>query len=93
MIDTSTNIILANVTVGTGPNTIAMTPNGSEGYVTNLGGAHSVSVINTSSYIVLATITVGGAQSALRLPRISNLPDLTLGRITEDPNPPRQAPL
>ena len=44
----ATNTVAATVTVGSGPEGVAITPNGNYAYVTNSGGT-TVSVINTAS--------------------------------------------
>ena len=46
------------MTVGSGPDGAAITPNGSYAYVFNLD-TDTVSVINTATNLVTATITVG----------------------------------
>jgi len=50
--------VTATVTVGSAPDSVAVTPNGTYAYVTNEGG-NSVSVISTASNTVTTTITVG----------------------------------
>jgi YVTN family beta-propeller protein len=58
VIDTTSNAVVATVTVGANPPEIAITPNGKFAYVTN-GNDNNVSVIDTSSNTVVATVTVG----------------------------------
>ena len=50
--------VIAAVTVGTNPRGVAVSPNGSRVYVTNLD-SNSVSVINTSNNTAVATVAVG----------------------------------
>jgi YVTN family beta-propeller protein/probable HAF family extracellular repeat protein len=56
VIDTTTNTVVNNVTVGNGAVSIAFTPDGSYAYVTNLND-NSVSVIDTVKGSVALTIT------------------------------------
>jgi YVTN family beta-propeller protein len=58
VIATSSNTVVATVTVGANPYAVAVTPNGSFVYVANYAG-NTVSVIATSSNTVVATVTVG----------------------------------
>ena len=60
MINTATNSLITNVTVGSGntPIGIAVTPDGSRVYVSDYGSG-KVSVINTTDNTVAATVTVG----------------------------------
>jgi YVTN family beta-propeller protein len=58
VIDTSTNTVVAAISVGTYPFGVAITPDGAFAYVTNLL-THEVSVIRTSDNTVVATIPVG----------------------------------
>src|SRR5476651_1623611 len=58
VIDTSSNTVVATVTVGMSPSGVAITPNGAFAYVANFN-SNNVSVIDTSSNTVVATITVG----------------------------------
>ena len=48
VIDTATNLLIANVPVGNFPFGVAVTPNGKSVYVTN-DGDHNVSVIDTTT--------------------------------------------
>ena len=58
VINTSTNAVTATVAVGSLPNGVAITPDGTAVYVTNFSG-NSVSVISTATNTVIATIPVG----------------------------------
>jgi len=58
VIDTSTNTVTANVTVGTEPYGVAVNPAGTRVYVSNYL-SNNVSVINTSTNTVTANVTVG----------------------------------
>jgi len=58
VINTSTNKVTTNVTVGTKPFGVAVNPAGTRVYVSN-EGSNSVSVINTSTNTVTDTVTVG----------------------------------
>jgi gliding motility-associated-like protein len=59
-IDLSTNSVIATVPVGTLPFDLAITPDDSKIYVTNIG-SDNVSVIGTATNTVIATIPVGTA--------------------------------
>src|ERR1700685_1742798 len=59
VIDTSTNTVSATITVGTSPNGVAITPDGSMAYIANGGSSGVVSVIDTSTKNATATISVG----------------------------------
>ncbi len=58
VINTATNSIISNITVGNNPTGIAITPNGQYVYVTNYG-SNTVSVINTTTNTVTSVINVG----------------------------------
>ncbi len=58
-IDTATNTAGAAITVGTGPQGVAITPDGMFAYVANFT-THSISVINTLTNEVVATIPLTG---------------------------------
>ena len=57
MINTEDNTVSATVTVGSGPDGVAITPDGLSAYVAN--GGSTVSVINTEDNTVSETVTVG----------------------------------
>ena len=57
---------VANVTVGSDPAAVAITPDGTKAYVCN-SSAGTISVINTSTNTVSATVTVGTGPSALAI--------------------------
>jgi len=58
VIDTGTNTIVTSVTAGTGPQAVAITPDGRFAYVVNLT-SNDVSVINTATNTLAATVAVG----------------------------------
>ena len=58
VIDTGTNTVVTTVTAGTGPQAVAITPDGRFAYVVNLT-SNEVSVINTATNTVAATVAVG----------------------------------
>jgi YVTN family beta-propeller protein len=58
VVDTATNAVIATIPVGDSPFGVAVSPDGSKVYVTNLGSA-SVSVIDAATNTVTATIPVG----------------------------------
>nr|WSW47584.1 YncE family protein [Streptomyces sp. NBC_01001] len=58
VIDTTTNTVTATIDVGSGPEGVAVAPDGTRAYVTNSNGA-TVSVIATATNTVTATIDVG----------------------------------
>ena len=66
VLDTSSNTIVATVTVGNNPTHDTITPNGMFVYVTN-STDNSVSVINTLSLQVIATVTFGTSPTALAM--------------------------
>ncbi|OQW91777.1 MAG: hypothetical protein BWK78_03580, partial [Thiotrichaceae bacterium IS1] len=59
VIDTSSNSVVAKVTVGRWPFGVAVNPAGTRVYVTNTYNSNNVSVIDTSNNSVVATVTVG----------------------------------
>ncbi len=72
MIDTATNTVTATITVGNGPRSVAITPDGALAYVTNFG-ADTVSVIDTATNTVTTTAgssTAGGGGDHARRPRL-----------------------
>jgi len=58
VIDTATNTVVATVPVGTNPEGVAITPDGTRAYVAN-NGSGTVSLIDTASNTVVATVQVG----------------------------------
>ncbi len=58
VIDTATDAVVATVTVGTSPDGVAVSPDGSRVYVANLGSG-TVSVIDTATDTVAGTVNVG----------------------------------
>jgi YVTN family beta-propeller protein len=58
VIATATNTVVSTITVGSQPNGVAITPDGSKVYVTN-SNSNTVSVITTATNAVVSTITVG----------------------------------
>lgn len=66
VIDTSTNAVVAQVTVGMHPAHVVVSPDGRFAYVTN-GGDNTVSVIDTAARNLVATIPVGLFPHGLRI--------------------------
>ena len=66
VIKTSTNTVVATVGVGSGPDGVAITPNGSDAYVTN-STSGTVSVIKTSTNTVVATVGVRRGPDAVAI--------------------------
>ena len=66
VINTSTNLIVATVTVGTAPFATAVTPDGTRAYVANQL-SNSVSVINTATNTVVATIAEGSVPEGVAI--------------------------
>ena len=64
VIDTTTQIVIATVPVGTGPAGVAVNPAGTRVYVANLLD-NTVSVIDTTTLTVIATVSVGTGPIAL----------------------------
>ncbi|MCA1683019.1 MAG: beta-propeller fold lactonase family protein [Actinobacteria bacterium] len=62
VIDTSTNTVVATVAVGSNPQDVAVTPDGSRAYVVNTG-EDTVSVIDTATNMVVATILLAGGSA------------------------------
>ena len=62
VIDTSTNTVSDTITVGSGPEGISISLDGTRAYVTN-GTDGTVSVIDTSTNTVIAVIVVGTSPS------------------------------
>ena len=60
VIDTATNTVIATVNVGSTPNGIAVSPDGTKVYVTNFHSV-TVSVIDTATDTVTSTVDVGSA--------------------------------
>jgi YVTN family beta-propeller protein len=60
VIDTVSMSVIATVTVGAGPNGLAVSPDGKRVYVTNFSD-DTVSVIGTVSNTVTSTIAVGNS--------------------------------
>ena len=58
MIATASNTVVATVTIGTNPEIVAITPDGSYAYVANQG-SNTASVIATASNTVVKSVTVG----------------------------------
>ena len=65
VIKTSTNTVVKTVMVGSEPSGVAITPNGSDAYVTN--GSGTVSVIKTSTNTVVKTVAVGSGPSGVAI--------------------------
>jgi uncharacterized protein (TIGR03437 family) len=76
-IDTSTNTVVATIRVGSGPEGMAVTPDGTRLYVANDGG--QVWVIDTSNNSVITKVTVGGDPYGVAI-----TPDGTRVYVTED---------
>ena len=66
VINTTTNIVVGSITVGSNPFGVAITPDGTKVFVTNYG-SNNVSVINTATNTVIATITVGSQPQGIVL--------------------------
>jgi len=65
VIDTSSNTVVSTVPVGSQPNGVAVTPDGTRAYVANGGG--DVWVISTSNNTVLAKVVVGEYPTAVAI--------------------------
>ena len=63
VINTATNNVVATVSVGNGPVSVAITPDGGTVYVTNLDG--TVSVISTATNAVVTTLALGSGAPAV----------------------------
>jgi YVTN family beta-propeller protein len=84
VIDTATNTITATVPVGSNPNGVAVTPDGTKVYVANsdwdnVFAIDTVSVIDTAINNVTATVDVGGSPSGVAV-----TPDGTKVYVTND---------
>ena len=86
VIDTSSYAVVATIPVGTFPNGVTITPDGSEAYVPNQG-SNTVSVIATSNNVVIGTIAVGSEPYAVafspdgKQAYVSNIGDSTVSVI------------
>jgi YVTN family beta-propeller protein len=58
--------VMGTVTVGSGPDGVAVTPNGAYAYVSNHGSG-TVSVIDTATNMVTATVLVGGQPAGVAI--------------------------
>ena len=76
VIDTSSDTLVTTVAMGTQPNSVALTPDGSRAYVTNGGG--DVWVLSTSTNAVLAKVVVGGYPTGIAI-----TPDGTRAYVTK----------
>src|SRR5216684_4503527 len=66
VIDTTSNTVVATVSVGGSPLEVAITPDGTRVYVTN-GTDNTLSVIDTASNTVVATVGVGAGPTAVAI--------------------------
>src|SRR6266852_5319910 len=64
VIDTTSNTVVATVSVGGSPLEVAITPDGTRVYVTN-GNDNTVSVVDAASNTVVATVGVSGLGVAI----------------------------
>jgi len=60
VIDTSTNMIVATIPVGTDPSGVVVSPDNTRVYIANGQPSSSISVIDATNNTVIATIAVGG---------------------------------
>src|SRR5216684_599022 len=66
VIDTTSNTVVATVSVGGSPLEVAITPDGTRVYVTNAND-NTLSVIDTASNTVVATVGVGAGPTAVAI--------------------------
>jgi gliding motility-associated-like protein len=91
VINTQTSTITATITVGSAPNGVSVSPDGSRVYVANTF-SNNVSVINTSINAVIATTPVGNFPNAVSVSYdgsqvfVSNINDGTVSVITTASN-------
>jgi YVTN family beta-propeller protein len=71
VLDTDSNTVLTNITVGAGPQGVAVNPSTSLAYVAN-SNSGTVSVVDISSNAVLATVQVGGGPWGVALDPAAN---------------------
>lgn len=64
VVDTATNTVTATITLGTGPDAVAVSPDGSRLYTSN-PNADSVSVIDTTTNTVTGTVGVGNGPKSV----------------------------
>jgi YVTN family beta-propeller protein len=64
VINTSTNAVVNTIAVGSGPQGVSVSPDGSRVYIANFS-SNTVSVINTSTNTVVATIGVGSSPTGV----------------------------
>ena len=92
VIDTATNMVVATVPVGVNPQGVAVTPDGTHVYVTNIGPcavpfgpcSGTVSVIHTATNTVVKTISVVSLTGGVAV-----TPDGTKVYVTTQPPIPR----
>jgi YVTN family beta-propeller protein len=58
VVDLNKNEVIKIISCGLGPESIAITPDGSEIWITNIK-ANSITIINTTTYSVMATLSAG----------------------------------
>jgi YVTN family beta-propeller protein len=68
VIDTASNIVVATVAAGIEPFGVAITPDGTQAYVTNVV-SNTVSVIATASNTVVAAVVVGALPTGIGVHR------------------------
>jgi YVTN family beta-propeller protein len=78
VIDTTTNSVVATVTVGPAPIGVAITPDGTKVFVANHTSSN-VSVIETTGHTVIATVTVGAGPNGVAI-----TPDGTAAYVTNE---------
>jgi YVTN family beta-propeller protein len=78
VMDTSTNNVVATVSVGNNPVGLAVTPDGTAVYVAN-SGDNTVSVINSATNTVVATVPVGNQPYAVSVTQDGTSVDVANG--------------
>ncbi len=66
VIDTASNVVVATIPVGDGPDSLIISPDGTLAYVANFFSA-SVSVIDTTSQSIIATLPAGDGPDSLTI--------------------------
>ena len=68
VIDTATNTVVTNISVGNNPRRLAVDPTGTSVYVPQSSSSGSVTVINTATNVVTGTISTGAGSIAIAFP-------------------------
>jgi YVTN family beta-propeller protein len=79
VIDTATNAVVATVPVGGSPRQVAITPDGTRAYVTNVG---ALSVIDTATNTVVGSVPLAGSPGVVAITPDGTRAYVTIGFVT-----------